>query len=68
MLTRAQKDLDSLLCCSLSIQRKNWRKDPDTYKSSESGVVNGTETLDWFPLGHRVWFVLCFVKIGHWYF
>ena len=56
MLTRAQKDLDPLLCYSLSTGRKNWRKDPDAYKSSVSGVVNGIETffLGWFPLGHGV--------------
>jgi len=67
MLTRAQKDLDPLLCYLLSTGRKSWRKDPDAYKSSVSGVVNGIETFSqgWFPLGHRVWFVLCFVKISH---
>jgi len=56
MLTRAQKNLDSLLCHSLSTGRKNWRKDPNAYKSSMSGVVNSTEIFspDWFSLGHGV--------------
>jgi len=56
MLTRAQKNLDSFLCHSLSTRRKNWGKDPDAYKSSMSRVVNGTEIFSpgWFPLEHRV--------------
>ena len=56
MLTRTQKNLDSFLYHSLSTRRKNWGKDPDTYKSFVSEVVNGTETfsLGWFPLEHRV--------------
>ena len=49
------KNLDPIISGSI-ISGKNWRKNPEAYKSTRSRVVNGTEKFSpgWFCLGHGV--------------